>query len=181
MIGCMEEAATLAEYDIEYDGGFEVIPPEGWEFIGDGAYRWAFRSPSGVVYKLENEDGEFEGHNCREFENIQRCKLIPVQGWRVPEASVYKAGGRNIIAMEYIPGGVNDKMCQKSFEQNSYNKRSGRKYKCTCGKPRGRCTAEVWYDIREAWDIEDIHTGNIRVEEDGTRVLIDVADARSSD
>jgi hypothetical protein len=180
MIGCVEEAAELVEFGIEHDEHWDVIAPEGWEFLGDGAYRYAFRSPSGVVYKIENEDGEYEGHNNREFENIQRCKLIPVQGWRVPEATVYHVNGHDVIAMEYIAGGESDILCQKSFEYRTYNRLSGRKYKCTCGKPKGRCIAEVWHDISEAWDIEDIHTGNIRIEENGTRVLIDVADSRSS-
>lgn len=178
MIGSIEEAAEIARFGINYDEYFEINSPDGWEFIGEGAYRFAFRSPSGVVYKIENEDGEHEHHNNREFDNIQRCKLIPVQGWRVPDATVYHVNGRDVIAMEYIDGGESDTHCQKTFEYNSWNRRAGRKYKCTCGKPKGRCIAKVWRDAVKAWDIEDIHTGNIRIDDNGTRVLIDVADAR---
>lgn len=177
MIGSLEEAATIAQFGIQHNEDWETLAPEGWEFLGEGAYRCAFRSPSGVVYKIENEDGEYEGHNCREFENIKRLKQIPVQGWRVPEATIYCIDGQNVIAMEFIAGGDDDILCQKSFEYQSYNKFLGRKYSCTCGKPNGRCVGEIWGDILEAWGIADVHKGNIRIEENGTRVLIDVADS----
>jgi hypothetical protein len=170
MIGTVEEAVFIAQWELEMDEHCEWLCPEGWEVLGEGAYRVAFRSPSGVVYKRENEDGKYYGHNCREWENIQRLKRIPVQGWRVPESTLYsvKVSGPevSIIAMEYVSG-ESDVHCYTVW---------GDKHPCTCGSPSGRCTAEVWLDMREAWGIGDVHTGNIRVEEDGTRVLIDCAD-----
>ncbi|QIN94185.1 hypothetical protein PP459_gp048 [Streptomyces phage Wakanda] len=171
MIGSLEEAAEIAQWDIEYDEYCEITPPEGWEYLGDGAYRFAFRSPSGVVYKIENEDGRYYGHNHREYVNIQRCKKSPVKGWRVPEASFFEVPGQgqlvDVIAMEYVSGG-DDTHCNKSF---SFGQQM-----CTCGKPGGRCTAQVWEEVRSAWGIQDVHSGNIRIDDDGTRVLIDCAD-----
>jgi len=185
MIGDMQEAATIAEFGIDHDDNtYEVLAPDGWEFIGDGAYRYAFRSPSGVVYKIENEDGEYEAHNHREYENIQRCNQIPVQGWRVPEASYFEIPRQSgavtrVIAMEYVPG-PDDTLCRKSFQYSSYNMARGIQYECSCGSPGGECVAERWQQIKDAWGILDVHTGNVRVEADGTRVLIDVADVSDS-
>jgi hypothetical protein len=171
MIGSMEEAAEIAQWEIEYDDYLEVVPPEGWEFLGDGAYRFAFRSPSGVVYKIENEDGEYYGHNHREFQNIERCKKYPVDGWRVPEASFFEVPVQNrsvdVIAMEYIPGG-DDTHCNMAWAMEFS--------RCTCGKPNGRCTAQIWQEVRDAWGIRDVHSGNIKIDANGTRVLIDCAD-----
>jgi len=172
MIGCIEEAKEIAEFGISWDEYLEIEVPEGWAFLGEGAYRFAFRSPSGVVYKIENEDGEYERHNCREFENVQRCKEIPIQGWRLPEAHLYTVNGRNVMAMEYVPGNK-DRLCHKSFEHHNALEQL---YKCTCGKPNGRCTAEIWYEVFETWGIKDVHENNVHIEESGTRVLIDVAD-----
>lgn len=165
MVGNKEEARIVAEWNFEEWDEYEYVPPEGFEYIGEGASRVALRSiETGVVYKRHYypESGE----NAWEYKNIQRIKQIPLKGWRVPDVSLFKIGKEEVIAMEYIQGGM-DVYCQRSY--SSWNK------PCNCGKPAGCCSAETWEQPKGKWGIDDIHVGNIVIDDDGIRVLIDLA------
>jgi hypothetical protein len=173
MIGNRTEASILAEWEIERDGHQDYfLPDNGWSFLGEGCERIAWLSPSGVVYKVEHDDS---GANKDEYDNIERLMLVPCKGWRLPRADLFEFSGEiSIIAMEYVVG-IKDTLCS-SFQYDddfSYNDTS-ESYECDCGSPHGVCTATVWEESRIAWNIDDMHSGNILVEEDGTRVLIDV-------
>jgi hypothetical protein len=168
MIGSVTEAIEIASWEMELDEHDEWYDiPEGWTYLGEGEYRAAFLSPSGVVYKREINDGIFFGHNSVEFSNVRKAQGIPVQGWRVPDSELYQVPVGysivNVIAMEFI-GGEFDVYCELNYGK-----------KCTCGKPYGKCTYYAWLEVMELWGVTDVHRGNVRVQYDGTRVLIDVA------
>lgn len=165
MVGNEEEARIVAEWNFEEWDEYEYVPPEGFEYLGEGASRVALRSiETGVVYKRhyypESKENEWE------YINIQRIKKIPIKGWRVPDASLFTVGKEQVIAMEFVAGGM-DVYCQRSYR--SWNK------PCNCGKPSGCCSAEAWEQPEGMWGIEDIHVGNIVIDDDGIRVLIDIA------
>jgi hypothetical protein len=164
MVGRFEEAIEVAEWCIEYDRYGDFIAPDGFEYIGDGAERIAFRSMiSGFVYKKEVQVGD--GSNYFEFENFLRVKDIPICGWSVPETELFQLEFSDIIAMEYVDG-YTDELCN----------RMSRKWArvCTCRKPFGQCVAEVWEKPIGIWGISDINLGNVKVHDDGSRVLIDL-------
>lgn len=165
MVGLEEEAKAIALWDMEYDEeDCEYNAPEGFEYLGEGASRIAYRSlTSGFVYKRhyypDDDTNEFE------YMNILRIRDIPLKGWRVPDATLYHIEGEQIIAMEFIEGGM-DIHCQRSYK--FWNK------ECDCGKPFGICTADAWEQPEGKWHVEDLHIGNIILQEDGCRVLIDL-------
>ena len=81
--------------------------PKGWKFVGQGAYRWAYLAPDGVVYKVQHySEGDTLTENEEEFANFKRaakqiildsmgtCRLAPCYLW-----------ADNVLAMEYVPMG----------------------------------------------------------------------------
>lgn len=168
MIGCLTEAIEIASWEMEYDDHYKewLYIPDGWEYLGEGEHRAAFLSPSGVVYKREIGDGEWFGANSIEYRYLRNAQISPVEGWRVPDHELYDipVGYKmvSVMAVEFV-GGEMDVFCD-------YFKGG-----CTCGKPDGKCTRVAALEIMEAWGVSDVHRGNIRVQYDGTRVLIDAA------
>ncbi|AVD99384.1 hypothetical protein SEA_BILLNYE_213 [Streptomyces phage BillNye] len=168
MIGCVTEAIEIASWEIEYDDEHDeyVFIPEGWTYLGEGESRIAFLSPSGVVYKREVNDGEWFGANSIEYRYLRKAAGIPVQGWRVPEHQLYDipVGYKmvSVMAMEFV-GGEFDAWCDMS------------QGKCNCEKPGGICSRAAALAAAAAWGVTDIHRGNVRVQWDGTRVIIDAA------
>jgi len=154
MIGCVEDAEFIAEWD------FRHPLPDGWSFAGEGATRVAVISPDGIVYKVELSP---DGSNSNEYMNIQRIKkLPPIKGWEIADASLYILDNfKSVIAMEYIEG-------SDDIECGSY---LGPEFKCTCKmKP---CVAYVWEVTARLWGVWDLTSDNIRVQPDGTRIVID--------
>jgi hypothetical protein len=163
MVGNIEEARVIALWEFDEVDEYEYQAPRGFEYIGEGASRIAFRSTeTGVVYKRHYYPGD-ETNQC-EFKNIQRIKEIPLKGWRVPDASLHDVEGECIIAMEFVNGSM-DVYCQRSYR--SWDR------PCNCGKPLGCCSADAWEQPESVWGVDDIHVGNIVIDE-GIRVLIDL-------
>lgn len=162
MIGNEQEAREVAEWIMECDSSYDWIPPDGFEYIGEGDNRIVFRSiNSGVVYKKEHYEND---QNLTEFINIERILNIPCVGWRVPESSLYEIDGRYIIAMEYIEG-IRDTECARSRYWRA---------DCTCGQPNDICTSHAWEQPAGLWNIKDLNEGNVILEPNNTRVLVDV-------
>lgn len=159
-VGNIEEAREISQWDV-----FDTDAPEGWKIIGAGSFRKSYLSPSGVVYKLQKSD--YSSDNADEYMNIQDCQLTPVPGWRVPKASLYSPLGKPIIAMEYIEGEFDMEPRCQGWDLET----------CDVGEctDEGRCIFEIWGDATKAWGIYDMHEENVIVDQNGTRVLIDVA------
>jgi len=140
------------------------VMPDGWTRIGSGAYRVAFLSPDGVIYKVEHSyNGVSWGQSNRgEYENILRMIRQNVRHdfCRLPKSTYFQLDGRGVMAMEYIDGERPD-MWQCG-------------YRCNCTKLTGECNTPVIDSIEIAFGITDMHAGNIAwVPAQRTYVLLD--------
>lgn len=154
MIGSIEEAVEITTFV-----GVRQLP-NGWKFLAQGSYRKAFLSPSGVVYKRQH--APHLTSNREEYDNVRRIQSIPLDGWRVPDTELYSVGGEDIIAMEFV-NGENDPYCDADWGG------------CDCGKPDGKCVTEHWQAPIDSWSMYDLSSDNVIVDDNGVRVLIDVA------
>lgn len=80
--------------------------PEGWERLGSGCYRVAFRSPEGVVYKVQLLRNSYQS-NSGEFKYLRKLWLsfrMP-RGTRLPKHELYSFDKESdsVIAMECVP------------------------------------------------------------------------------
>ena len=102
MIGNAEHAATIATMPLAEDEFADWIGPvpDGFRYLGSGAYRHAFLGPDNVVYKRDVHDyTEDEGGNLSEWATYcDESKVLP-EGVRLAVTALYGT----IIAMEYIP------------------------------------------------------------------------------
>lgn len=155
MIGCIEDARLIGEWDHNYP------LPEGWGYLDEGEERAAFLSPDGVVYKVELNNC---GINRTEYFNI--CKLEmqeSIENWRIPEAMLYELDKfHSVIAMEYIDG--EDPEACDSFLTKS----------CECTCEQFPCLGIEWEMVSMLWGLIDFTTENVRQLPDGTKVLIDL-------
>ncbi len=144
--------------------------PKGTKFIGEGAYRMVYRS-EGNVYKIPYYlDGESLSANEYEYENWHRISKLEdfiingarwsiprsIQLFRFPEFGDFDGYHASVIVMPFVPG-------QKAI---------------------GACMDDC--GVLEAWDcleydqantyygLVDISNDNVLLQEDGTRVLIDL-------
>lgn len=100
MIGSEAEARLLDAYRGDC--------PPGWQVLGEGSYRRAYLSPTGVVYKRHLYDASWEDDNHLEHEiseAIHAAGDLPCVAERlavcyVPKTSLYGS----ILAMEHCPG-----------------------------------------------------------------------------
>jgi hypothetical protein len=160
MIGSLEEAVMISEWEFDKDEDNDWIAPEGWSYVNEGDERIVFQSPSGLIYK-KTWDRPDSFVNRREYDNIQRCSDIHIPGVRVPEASLYSVDGEYIICEEMISGPEEDTYCYG---------------KCRCNNIGGFCVEEIFIQIHNKWKIRDLGSGNIMVDTvNDVRVLIDVS------
>lgn len=139
--------------------------PEGWRFLGSGAYRIALASPSGVCYKVERNAYDYGQTNVEEYVNYLRLLLecsMP-EGSRLPSYTLYVVDSRTdwkgervpvgVSAMELIPG------VSVSRQEDGPTERD----------------LDMMKSIGRSCRLGDVHGGNVvRHEETGEYVLIDV-------
>lgn len=126
--------------------------PEGWTRVGSGAYRTAYLSPGGVIYKVEHNYATGAGwgqSNRGEYENILRMvrENARHEFCRLPKSTYFQLDGRGVMAMEYI-NGERPEMWECG-------------YSCSCAKLTGECNTPVIDEIGHAFGIDDMHAGNI--------------------
>jgi hypothetical protein len=104
MIGNADEALFIRDWYIglgaerRYDSH---DTPEGWERLGNGAYRAAFLSPSGVAYKVQHSYKYSSQSNAGEAKTLRRYWLTRMpKGCRLPRWSLYELDGKEVMAME---------------------------------------------------------------------------------
>lgn len=82
--------------------------PEGWEFLGYGSFRSAWRSPEGVCYKVEHYYSGWanDSDNSKEYKNWSRWsrECILPERVRLPDLTYFENGGKPVIAMECVKG-----------------------------------------------------------------------------
>lgn len=102
MIGTREHAATIATMPLREDNNddWSGPVPEGFTYLGSGAYRHAFLGPDGVVYKRHVNDGQDDGGgNLTEW---ARYQMECPKGVRFARTHLFNIGDIPIIAMEYV-------------------------------------------------------------------------------
>ena len=114
MIGNEAYANTVAAltyvwgFDFDEFTGEYLNTPEGFTFLGSGAYRMAFLGPDGVVYKREM--GRSAG--CNEGEAKLYSEIgDSVEGFRLAACHLFG----EVLAMEYVQGDGSD--CSASHDR----------------------------------------------------------------
>lgn len=83
---------------------YQAEAPLGWEYIGSGSFRSVWRSPEGVAYKVEHNNGDF----CQSAEEIENLKLAwrkgAPEGCRLPKFDEFRVDGEVVVAIELIEG-----------------------------------------------------------------------------
>jgi len=132
--------------------------PDGWNRVGSGAYRNAYRSPDGFVYKVCKHRFNSSEDNVEEINAYQKilAKKLTKSGWRVAPVVSYDFvhGSSNVTVnvMEFVEG-----QHEKMTLDNQYEK---------------------WEEIENAFfafGLIDGHCGNYIVTGNGEKVIIDLA------
>jgi hypothetical protein len=121
----MEEAKLIYQYKYDRRRG----APKGWKKLGSGAYRTAYLSPTGIVYKIAfdyyEEGSRYTNNNDEEFNNyldIAR-KNLSFRGWRIPKLYAYTWIDDlsnlkiTVNAMEYVEGEHEKKKGDEAYDE----------------------------------------------------------------
>lgn len=125
--------------------------PDGWRKIGEGIARDAYLSPSGVIYKLPRDGRNSSDQSYSEAVSADRTgNILPFDGWRIPDVTVFHFGVP-IVAMEYVATGY------------------------SAAGPDAIDHYEKTRDVAAEWfGLSDLHYENVRFDNDGTVVIIDL-------
>ena len=83
--------------------------PDGWKWLGSGAYRNAYLSPTGVVYKVCRDSDSH--NNDKEWRTYRKATSMKAEGFRIAACRVFASG---VLAMEYVKDDGSD--VDDSFE-----------------------------------------------------------------
>lgn len=87
-------------------GQDETCAPNGFRYLGSGAYRSAYlHELTNVVYKVERNYGNsYDQSNKEEYLNLRSMMLrkLPKE-IRFPEYYLWELDGKTVAAMEYLP------------------------------------------------------------------------------
>lgn len=128
--------------------GWSTRAPDGWELIGTGCSRKAYKAPSGTVYKVPYSDSD---NRCQDREYVAMLYFALTgmpEGWAVAPVSRYRANDTVVLAMPDLGG--------------------------RDGEPFERPPAFTHEDIQFCYSIgvQDPHGGNLRYV-DGKKYIID--------
>lgn len=94
-----------AKQILEYYKGKNRLIPSGWEFLGQGSTRNAYRGPDGIVYKLahdsDNDWNEIEAEQARRFRGRKELTRLETV---IPPTRLWWVGDDNVLAMGYAEG-----------------------------------------------------------------------------
>ena len=114
MIGNEQEALFIrdwyADRMVEDPYGYTAEDgPDGWRYLGRGAYRAAFLGPSGAVYKVQHTYTYSYQSNEGEVRNLRNHMLTKLpKTCRLPRYTLYGLGGKAVTAMEHLPALLRD-------------------------------------------------------------------------
>lgn len=112
-VGNSADAAFIHDWVIEERGirtrtteRMQKNPPEGWSFLGEGAYRSTWRSPDGVAYKVQHQYDGYGQDNEGEYSKLRQAwECEPLKGVRLPKGSLYTLpNDHSVMAMECVAG-----------------------------------------------------------------------------
>lgn len=126
--------------------------PEGWRYLNKGAYRSAWLSPTGVVYKVEHKYDSYNSQsNYGEYQNVLRILTqtrIP-EKLRIPRFTYYTLDGRGVSAMEFVDG-HGAALSSGCIWGN-----------CDCVPKYSRCVKKLFNEIATAFGMWDTHSENV--------------------
>jgi len=160
MLGTIEEATLIRDWQVERLNAFDFDRygegPEGWTRVGTGLSRVAYLAPSGVVYKVQLHEVCYQT-NKGEANALRRYWFTRMpKGCRLPRFRFYDltGGGGGVMAMEYLGALLHH--CEPEAERIRLKALQG--------------------ELQELmWDVTDLHSWNLAVDEDGLLVPIDLA------
>ncbi len=170
-ITCIEQELAFDLLNSEFGMGNSK---HKWTMIGEGTYRTAFLGEDGKVYKIPNGTyDEYVGENECEYRNYLRMKQLPDFNWegnlwklpaemqlfKFPSFGEYVGPDRmynlSVIVSTFVPGEPFDKCLDN------------------CGAEELHYCIE--YDRANLYyAMFDLGHENVRVQPDGTRIMIDL-------
>jgi hypothetical protein len=142
MIGSMKEAAEILAAHKKGN------VPADWEYLGKGDFRYAYRSPTGVVYKIEK--GRTGQSNRGEFERASELRIsdaAKAANVYIPRVWLYTIRKTDVIAMEYVSG-------EYSSPLHSLDD-------CDCGERfNGTCATSQFLNLESKLGMRDITSRN---------------------
>lgn len=125
--------------------------PYQWEFVGHGSFRSVWLSPEGVAYKVDHSSGRWGGQCQEEIENLKAAwERGVIDGTRLPKFSEYDFGDEVVVAIELIKGST---LTRYSGDSSDYY--------------------GLMREVERYYRLEDLHSENVMVDEDGTLVIVD--------
>lgn len=157
---------------VDYPALYETYLPQGWQYLGRGAYRVALLSPDSVVYKVNSDLADEQMGNTEELCSIQSVRRMGVPtGWAVPDATLYPISNTDdsVIAMPLVDTSMplsdcyaDDCHCNTSKGNRVVSHRKG-----------SVCTNDIFESANNAfWDL---HSGNVFPDSEGVLWVIDVS------
>lgn len=172
MVGSREEAKFIYDWAIRFNHDFdeywdkediEENTPDGWTFLGTGMYRAAFRSPSGVCYKVEKDgEADYGQSNFEEYENyVQLLAVKMPEHSRLPAYTFYKMGEIETYYGRTKTLGVSAMECVEGETLYDF------------GEPAEDMV--IMRAIGRACRLSDVHSGNVMKEyRTGDLILVDL-------
>lgn len=157
---CAEIARSLinpSNYDEETD---TYALPEGWLFLGAGAYRTAILAPDGYVYKVQHDTDNHWQENTMEWEqfHLWGAEVKALSNGVVRLAKCIELfTDSNVLVMEYEPCAAN--VLWYGFGWDEF----------WCDPS----VKEMMTSISNNTDITDIHAGNVYFNTQGEVVIVD--------
>lgn len=76
---------------------------DGWEFLGAGCYRAAFKAPDGLVYKVNDPSYESNREEYTNYvNNSERVPVLTNGKVRFAECALIEMGDTFVMCMEYV-------------------------------------------------------------------------------
>jgi hypothetical protein len=163
MIGSAEEARFIHDWwhRLHPEGRAldEANTPDGWEYLGSGAFRAAYLAPSGVVYKVQQDlSGDEWQTNQKEWETWKRLYLT----CKMPKRS-------RLPKMGYWPISANGKLGVIAVELLNEGYRTYSTYVDEGGKEA--YWGDVLLDVRDATGLLDLYGTNVMIDREN-QVLV---------
>lgn len=156
MIGSAANATLIKKWHDKVSDNWMMdfsSPPEGWTYVGCGAYRRVYLGPDGVVYKLEKHQGDEQSNEgeIKAIERILKENSMP-EGSRLPKACYFTDS--RVLAMEKLGKTLSELSSALSGEDYSRYMR-------------------IKSNIVSQCKVFDLHTANVMID-DKTKELVPV-------